>query len=142
MRGNRQMIKGDDPVVLLDDVCGAVVTGNQFGTAPVDRTGKACAAKLVDPAAARHRRASGLGHPGHRRRRRRSSSHSSTPLRVWIVVAIGGAVALLSVLVLLRRRRRGDGTPGAGDPPAGSENPTSETTTSETDEAVVGSGGS
>jgi hypothetical protein len=140
VRGNHQRIKGADPVVLLNDVCGAVVTGNQFGTARVDRTGKVCAARLVVPQlpVIPERPASaipGIGAPA------RSSAHSSTPAWVWTIVAIGGAMVALGLVVLLRRRRRrGGGTPGAGDPPAGSENPTSDTAA--LDEAVVASGGS
>ena len=50
VRGNRQQVTGGDPGVVLDHVCGAQVSGNQFGSGGVRRTASQCNAPLVVPA--------------------------------------------------------------------------------------------
>ncbi|MDQ1478578.1 MAG: hypothetical protein QOE62_3807 [Actinomycetota bacterium] len=101
LRANRETITGKDPAVLLSDVCGAVVSGNDFGTGQVQHQGTACAARLVIPQPPAIPGRSASAGPALVPR-----SHSGTAAWVWVVVALGGIVLVLGVFVLVRRRRR------------------------------------
>jgi hypothetical protein len=49
VRGNRQRVDHDQPAVVLIDVCGAHMSGNQFKSTRVRQTTAVCAAPLVAP---------------------------------------------------------------------------------------------
>jgi hypothetical protein len=59
VRGNRQLVTGGQPGVVLNGVCGAHVSGNQFGSGGVRRDTEECDAQFEAPAvpALRGRRA-------------------------------------------------------------------------------------
>ena len=47
--GNTQVVAGDDPAVVIWDSCGATITDNDFGSAPVEHKGEQCDADVVRP---------------------------------------------------------------------------------------------
>jgi hypothetical protein len=49
VHGNRQEVEGDTPAVVLIDVCGAEVSGNQFTSTRIRHTTPVCDAPLVVP---------------------------------------------------------------------------------------------
>jgi hypothetical protein len=49
VRGNRQLVTGNEPPVVLTDVCGAHVSDNQFGSTRIREIGARCDAPLVVP---------------------------------------------------------------------------------------------
>jgi hypothetical protein len=101
LRGNRQTITGSDQAVELFDVCGAVVSGNDFGTGQVQTKGNACAARLVVPQPPVIPGRSAAANPGIVR-----PTHSGTASWVWVVVAIGAVALVLAIVLLVRRRRK------------------------------------
>jgi hypothetical protein len=103
VRGNRETITGKDPAVELSDVCGAVVSGNDFGTGQVQKTGNDCAAPLVIPQPPVIPGRSASANPSVV-----PKSHSVTTswTWVWVVVAIGGLLLVLAILFAVRRRQR------------------------------------
>jgi hypothetical protein len=101
LRGNRETVTGSDPAVELSDVCGAVVTGNDFGTGQVQKKGNPCAAPLVVPQPPVIPGRSASANRGIVR-----NAHSGTPTWVRVVVVIGSVVLLLAIFLLVRRRRK------------------------------------
>jgi hypothetical protein len=51
VRGNRQVVTGDEPVVVLQDVCGARLSGNTFGANRIRRNTADCPAPFTFPKA-------------------------------------------------------------------------------------------
>jgi hypothetical protein len=102
VRGNRETITGKDPAVELSDVCGAVVSGNDFGTGQVQKKGNDCAAPLVIPQPPVIPGRAASANPSVV-----PKSHSGTTSWTWVwAVAIGGVLLVLGILVAVRRRHR------------------------------------
>jgi hypothetical protein len=51
VRGNRQLVTGGQPAVVLNGVCGAHVSRNQFGSGGVRQDTEECAAQFEAPVA-------------------------------------------------------------------------------------------
>ena len=131
VRGNRQQVTGGDPGVVLDHVCGAQVSGNQFGSGGVRRTASQCSAPLVVPAVPA---IPGRGTPGTvptvstvppsttapasttptststPTRKPASGSGGGFDLFDWILVALGACV-LLAIVLAFRSRRTATDSP-------------------------------
>jgi hypothetical protein len=128
VRGNRQPVARDEPAIVLDSVCGAHISGNQFGSSRIRQVTPVCDAPLTVPKP--------LAVPGRGKPRGRTtvptlpttpttqgpstSAAPSTPttslpatapssgggfgLADWIFVALGACV--LAAVVLMFRARR------------------------------------
>lgn len=128
VRGNRQLVTGNTPGVVLNDVCGARVSNNQFGSGGVHQSTATCSAPLVVPRLPQIPGRAGAGGiptvstlPSTTTARGGSSTTAPPPSTVapapaasgagggldledWIFVALGASV-LLAVVVAVRSRR-------------------------------------
>ena len=101
LRDNHQIVAGGAQGLVLSDVCGAEVSGNELGRGVVHTSGAPCAAKVttpVPPVFAGRKAGTGLGSG----LGRGGTDHTL----LWVLVAIGAALALLVVTFAVRRRRR------------------------------------
>ena len=101
LRGNHQIVAGGAQGALLSDVCGAEVSGNEFGGGVVNTSGASCDAKVtmpLPPVFAGRKAGSGLGLANG------AGGGVSTP--VWVAVAIVATLTLLAIALAVRRRRR------------------------------------
>jgi hypothetical protein len=129
VRGNRQLVTGNEPPVVLTDVCGARVLGNQFGSTRIREIGPRCDATLVVPTP---RPLPGRGRsgsvppvspppstPSTRPRLPTTLAPSTTTLPAtvpgsgggldladWIFIALGACVLVAAVLMIRSRRPR------------------------------------
>ena len=128
VRDNRQQVTGGEPVVVLTDVCGAQISGNQFASAPIRESTAHCDAPLVVPAvpamAGRGKTTPGppvstsIGPsssvaPSSVGRATAPVTHPTAPgsgggfdLADWIFVALGACLLGAVALTIRARRRR------------------------------------
>ena len=124
VRGNRQLVTGNEPPVVLTDVCGAHVSGNQFGSTRIREIGSRCNAALIvpTPRAIPGRGTSGPVPPVSTLPPRTSpptpapstttlpatapGSGGGLDLADWIFIALGACVLAAAVLMIRARRPR------------------------------------
>ena len=103
---NRQVVSGGAPALVLSNVCGAQVSGNDFGAARVKRAGRQCRARLaipVPPAFPGRSASSGTPLPsGGVGRTQREPGRAIG----WIVPLFAMAALGVTSLVVVRVRRR------------------------------------
>ena len=127
IRGNRQLVAGDEPAVVLFDVCGAHVSGNEFGTSRIRQVSARCNAPLTVPVPPA---IMGRGKPRPGRSvvptpttasppstrvapptstlapPAPSSSRGGLDLADWIFIALGAGVVVGAAAFIIRARRR------------------------------------